>query len=138
MLIFLKKNFFKLFFLFIIILIFIVQNDILRKTFFVFNREYHDRIAKKYDFCDNESIGFINFLKKKYFFKNNTEIINYKKAPSGKWFLNEGPQSKLVSNINSYLIVLNYDNNKKQKNKINLTNYIILEKYKDCFLLKTK
>lgn len=118
-----KKINTKILIIFISLTIFFVQNDIFRKIYFIFERNYFDRIASKYQFCDGESIGFLNYLRKKYDLNQKIKIINYKRSPRSEWFLRElfkNNYNDITGQESKYLILLNYDSNYLQKKNAQL------------------
>jgi len=79
------------------------------------------------------SIGFINYLNKKYQFKDPPQIINYVGISEYWVFFRH-----IKKFNNEFIILLNeqkiYDKNYVKK--INIKDYIVVEKYDDCYLLK--
>ena len=109
-----KINFyiFKYFILVVIFFSLIKSTDFLKKVYFTNKYNYEQRIAKSYNYCNDESIAFLHFLKKKYNFKNEIKIIDYKINPNPKWFF-FNLKDKQVKQNQDRLILLNY---KKQQN----------------------
>ena len=120
-----KKNndfhFTKIYFLIIFFLIisFALSNNIFRKFYNILTTNHNDRIIQTYGFCGGESIGFVKMLKKKYQFKTNPKIINFKTNPGSLWSIYD---NKLKESDGSKIIFLNYTNlaelNFQKKNKI--------------------
>ena len=73
-----KINFyiFKYFILVVIFFSLIKSTDFLKKVYFTNKYNYEQRIAKSYNYCNDESIAFLHFLKKKYNFKNEIKVID--------------------------------------------------------------
>ena len=116
----------------IIVIASIYRLDFFRKFYIIMMNNYDQRITNSYSYCNLSSIGFINYLNKKYKFKDPPEIINYN-GVSEYWIFFKF-RKKYDDN---FIILLNeqkiYDNNNK---KINIKNYFIIEKFDDCYLLK--
>ena len=79
-----KQNLFIL--LFIIILLFFTNkisfyNNLI--NLIKFNEE--QRITNFYGYCHDESIGYLKYLKKRYKFDNNPEIVNFIHTPQTNW-----------------------------------------------------
>ena len=91
--------------LFFLVSIIITNNDIFKKTYKILNHEnYTKRIENSYGFCENSSIGYIRYIKKKYDLKFNPTIINLKKAAPLNWAI-----YNLNFNLDdNKLILLNY------------------------------
>ena len=95
----------KYFILIVVFFSLIASTNFLKKIYFV-NRDSHDdRIAKNYNFCKDESVAFLRFLKSKYKLSKKVEIYDYEINPNPDWvFFN-------LNNNNIYkdkLILLNY------------------------------
>lgn len=130
-----KKNndflFTKIYFLisFFLIISFALSNNIFRKFYNILTTNHNNRIIQTYGFCGGESIGFVKMLKKKYQFKTNPTIINFKNNPGSLWSIYD---NKLGESDGSDIIFLNYSNlielNFKKKNKtyqtINKNEYV--------------
>tara|TARA_Y100000591_G_C21707238_1_gene631489 strand:- start:130 stop:846 length:717 start_codon:yes stop_codon:yes gene_type:complete len=72
---------------------------------------YDERWNKVYGYCENEALGFVKYIQKKYEFETTPKIVNFKKFPDASWVL-------MKSKIN------------QSKDKIILLNYIPKQKYK--------
>ena len=115
----------------IILLLFITNFFINFYNIIKFN--YEQRLTKVYGFCSKESIGYLNYLKKKYRFNKNVKIINYIHAPNVSWIIINPIKLNEYSNE---LILLNYPGPelkiKLKKNKFNEYNinnfYFFLDK----------
>ncbi len=119
----------------LISLIFIFKIDFFRKFYVVIIKDYDQRITDNYGFCSTSSIGFINYLNKKYQFKDPPQIINY--AGVAEYWIFFKHKNKFN---NEFLILLNEQKiyNKNYVKNININNYTIVEKFNDCYLLKKK
>lgn len=122
---FIKKNI-----IFLILLIFFSIHFKFFENIYVITRSnYEERLVFNYGFCEKSSYGFVKYLQKKYKFKKNINIINDEVFPSSDSFIYK-PKKKYLKNK---IILLNYN---EIKSKINMNDYLIIEKYKNCFLLK--
>ena len=68
----------------------------------------NERIINVYGYCNNESIGYLKYLKKKYDIRSNYKIINYIHTPPTKWAIYD---VKAQNEDNTKLIILNYPGN---------------------------
>jgi hypothetical protein len=95
--------------LFFLICIIITDNNILKKIHkILFNEDYSKRIEKRYGFCENSSIGYIRYIKKKYKLNFNPKIINFAKTAPLNWAiydlnLNYDPNKIILLNYSEYL-----------------------------------
>jgi hypothetical protein len=115
--------------------IFIFKINFFNKLYVLILKNYNQRITDSYGFCSISSIGFINYLNKKYQFKDPPQIVNY--AGSAQYWI-------FFKNIkkfnNEFIILLNEQKiyKKNYKKEISLNDYFIIEKFDDCYLLKKK
>ena len=101
----------NLFFTFIIIVIFHNFNST-KNAYLIIKNNYDQRLVNSYGFCRNESIGFLNYIKKKYKINNYITIKNYFISPNPSWFfLNSGLSKKDTDKI----ILLGYKENQEIK-----------------------
>tara|TARA_B100000767_G_C19604871_1_gene467290 strand:- start:181 stop:888 length:708 start_codon:yes stop_codon:yes gene_type:complete len=101
-----KINIVNIGIIFIIVTIF--HNFSLAKNIYsIAKYEYDLRLSNTYDYCDNESIGFLSYIKKKYKINDEIQINNYFISPNPSWFF------KLSSNkvINDKMVLLGYQKN---------------------------
>tara|TARA_B100001057_G_scaffold501015_1_gene619712 strand:- start:2160 stop:2567 length:408 start_codon:yes stop_codon:yes gene_type:complete len=120
-------------------LILINQIDVLKKTYFVLNKNYNTRFEDAYKndyfsgFCKKESHGYVHYIKKKFNLIYSPKIINFekKKRKLPYWLF-----YKPFNNINkNELILLSY----REEIQFNFKNYNILDKHENrCFYLKKK
>ena len=118
-----------LFISFIIIFFLLLFFKFFENTYFIFKNDYNSRLIQNYGFCEKSSYGFIKYIEKKYKIKKNLTIINDEIHPSSDMFIFK-PGRDYKKN---YLILLNYN---EKKSKLNIKNFKIIEKYKNCFYLK--
>ena len=85
----------------------IIQNYKLPKNVFkIIKTDFDSRIINSYKhYCHNESIGFLNHIKKKYKIKNSIEIKNYFISPNPSWFFLQNNNAK---KIKDKMILLGY------------------------------
>jgi len=73
--------------LFFFIIVIILHNFKFAKNInFLVKDNFHNRLVKNYDYCRNESIGFLNYVKEKYNINNSIMIKNYFISPDPSWF----------------------------------------------------
>ena len=114
---------------FVILFIFAIFFKFFENAYIVFKNNHEVRLISNYGFCDKSSYGFIKYIDKKYNFIKNIEIINDEIHPSSESFI----YKPKVSYNKDNLILLNYDD---RDSKINLKEYTIIEKIKNCYYLK--
>lgn len=120
-------------------LILINQLDFLKKTYFVFTKNYEERFQKAYKadyfsgFCKKESHGYVYYIKENFNNKLSPKIINFeKKKRKLPYWIFYKPYNSINDNE---LILLNYNS----KNKFIFDDYLILDNYENkCFYLRKK
>lgn len=120
-------------------LILINQLDFLKKTYFVFTKNYEERFQKAYNadyfsgFCKKESHGYVYYIKENFNNKLSPKIINFgKKKRKLPYWIFYKPYNSINDNE---LILLNYNS----KNKFIFDDYLILDNYENkCFYLRKK
>ena len=127
------------FFLALILIITILENSqTLRKSFFLISKDYKKRMSDHHGYCGNESVGFIDYLYKKYNFKKIPKIIN-NEVPDEYWSLFRFDKNIRNKKYNyEYLILLNHNQEKIMSKEFNINNYKIIENNKNCYLLHLK
>jgi len=137
----------KLFSIIIIFLLihFLDNFQLFKKTFLLLSRDYDQRMQDQHGYCSKESVGFINYIQKKYNFKKTPYVINFEEVPNSYWSFFEFNQEIRDRKFNyDYVIILNYTEdlltkkNINNKFKIDLEKYKIIEKNKNCYLLNLK
>tara|TARA_Y100000590_G_scaffold466912_1_gene643864 strand:+ start:1002 stop:1460 length:459 start_codon:yes stop_codon:yes gene_type:complete len=138
---FLNKNIFYNIILFFLVLIFLQNTNTIKNIYYILVKNHDSRLAKNYEnkffsgYCEKQSHGYVIYIKNKFknkFNKKNIpKIINIEDRRAPYWlFLN------INSEINDkQVILLNYEKDKEKK--INLSDYQILDNYKNrCFYLE--
>ncbi len=97
----LKTNLIILLFFFAIV----VNFDFFKNIFSIIKYEKDERLKKTSFFCEKDSQGFIIYLKKKYNFQSNPELINNTISPLSDWIYFDF--KKTISK--KKLILLNYE-----------------------------
>ena len=98
----------NLIFVFIIITIFHNFNS--AKNFYsIIKKDHNQRLVNSYEFCRNESIGFLDYIKKKYKINNSIVVKNSFISPDPSWFFLD---SQLNQTVSDKIILLGY--NEKQ------------------------
>jgi hypothetical protein len=132
--------------LYSMILIFIFYTNFFTNMFKIYSKNYDDRINSTYDFCLNESIGYLKYLKKNYKLDNNPKIVNYIHTPPVLWSIFDPKVSNQTSN---QIILLNYpgeiieiNHNIKNHNIVEINNLSFLidkiDKIKDIYIFLKK
>ena len=127
----------KKYILFLIIPMFflIIKLNFLKNLYFIFLDSFEERISKVYGFCEDEGIGYLNFVKKNFEINKKIRLINSLERNnnnSGNWatFNTKFNQKDEVG----FLIIIN-------NNKVNYSiddEHEVIHNYKDCYLLKIK
>tara|TARA_B100001029_G_C15035385_1_gene439774 strand:- start:1163 stop:1546 length:384 start_codon:yes stop_codon:yes gene_type:complete len=109
----------------------LIQTNFLRNSYELVNLNHQERIINAEGFCKKRGIGYINFIKKKYSINEKIKLITADKEPID-WAVFS---SKHDQNINhKHIIIINYNN---LKNKLDLTQFKIIDNFKDCYYLLT-
>lgn len=88
-----------------LILIFVFNQNLFRKFHNIINTTYDDRISNVSGFCSKDSIGYLNYLKKKFNFNFNPLVINYEDSvPDSNWSIYDTH----LRNDSTHKILLNY------------------------------
>lgn len=99
-----KKNL-NFILLFLLIIILSEKTNFFRSVYDILTIKYHERLLKKYDYCDGTGLGYILNLKKKYNISQiNPEVVNYGTKPAPKWIF----YNTSVAINKNYKIFLNY------------------------------
>lgn len=99
------KELFVIILIIFAILIFVKNINFFKNLYFLQNLDFDKRITTKvYNYCNNDSVGYIHDITKKFNITNNPRVINFDIQPDPSWvFLNTSkPKS------DRYLILLNY------------------------------
>ena len=118
----------KISFILALVLLVIILEDsqTIKKTFFLISKDYKNRMIDYHGYCSKESVGFIDYLYKKYNFKKIPKIINTE-VPDEYWSL-----FKFDKNIRNnkydyeYLILINYNQEKIISKKFDIIKLIFL------------
>ncbi|MDA9629761.1 hypothetical protein N9S67_02050 [Candidatus Pelagibacter sp.] len=103
---FLRINLFIIIFFFTLILI---KTSTTTNLINLVKYDYDERWNKVYGYCENEALGFVRDISKKYNFSINPTIINFKKYPDSSWSLYKPKQTPSKNKF----ILLNYFPKKK-------------------------
>ena len=118
-----KKYIYFLSLFFLIIFLKFFEN-----TYIILKNDYDLRLTNEYGFCEKTSYGFIKHIYKKYNLKKNIKIINDESHPSSDSFV----YKPNMPYYDEYLILLNYNEN---DSKIDMANFTVIEKIKNCYYL---
>ncbi len=111
------------------ILFLTIYFNFFENVYVIYKSNFNERLVSNYGYCEKNSYGFIKFIEKKYKLNENISIQNDEIYPSSQAFIYK-PKKE---NNKKFLILLNRDENKKT---INIKNYSIIEKFKNCYYLK--
>ena len=111
------------------ILFLTIYFNFFENVYVIYRSNFNERLVSNYGYCEKNSYGFIKFIEKKYKLNENISIQNDEIYPSSRAFIYK-PKKE---NNKKFLILLNRDENKKT---INIKNYSIIEKFKNCYYLK--
>ena len=90
-----------------LVLIFIFNQNLVRKFYNIINFDYESRISKSGGYCSDDSVGYLRYLKKKYDFKFNPTVINYEDSvPNSNWAIYD----TRLKDDNTHIVLLNYRN----------------------------
>ena len=90
-----------------LVLIFIFNQNLVRKFYNIINFDYESRISKSGGYCSDDSVGYLRYLKKKYDFKFNPTVINYEDSvPNSNWAIYD----TRLKDDNTHKVLLNYRN----------------------------
>jgi hypothetical protein len=102
-------------------------------TYKILIRSYEERILRTYGYsCEKYSFGFIQKIKSEFLEDSKVHIINFATQPLFKSFFYELKKDE----EQKQLILLNYNNQNLKKIKINIKEYELIYKDKECFFFK--
>ena len=119
----------KIFLLLVLVLFISVNYGFFINTYNLIKKDYPSRMISIYGDCSKEGYGFTKFVFEKYNLKHNLDSLNGQPetyANTNGFFYNK---NKLGSD--KFKILINY-------NKDISNNFEILEKNKNCYLIKKK
>ena len=102
---FFLKNLRTNFIILLFFLVIIVNYDFFRNVFSIIKYEKNERLKKTSFFCEKDSQGFIIYLKKKYNFQSNPELVNNTISPLSDWIYFDFKKTASKKK----LILLNYE-----------------------------
>jgi hypothetical protein len=111
------------------ILFLTIYFNFFENVYVIYKSNFNERLVSNYGYCEKNSYGFIKFIEKKYKLNKNISIQNDEIYPSSQAFIYK-PKKEYNK---KFLILLNRNENKKT---INIKNYSIIEKFKNCYYLK--
>ncbi len=104
----------------LLILIFILNQNLFRKFYNVINIDYESRLTNSSGYCNGDSVGYLRYLKKKYKFNFNPIIINYEDSvPDSNWSIYD----TRLKDDESHKVLLNYPDKMFMKFEPNLENF---------------
>ena len=118
------------FYIYLLLLFFlIIYFKLFESSYIILKYDYEKRLIKNYGYCEKSSYGYVKYIEKKFKPSKNIKIINDESHPSSDIFIHK-PRKEYNEN---YLILLNYND---QNSKIKMSDYTIIDKFKNCFYLK--
>ena len=131
----LKKIFFlnKKIFISTLLLIFIfsLKFDFLKKFFLTYNNTIDSRLLRAYDFCSYSGVGYVAYIIKKYKLATPPKIISFHDGPELYWLFN---RNKFDNNKN--LIIL-FNRSINSTSRLNLQEYKVIDSFhNNCLYLK--
>ncbi len=118
----------------ILIIFFSIKIDFFKSFYNIFSKNYDERIRIVYDFCFEEGIGYLRYIKKKFNIKDNPKIINYVHVPNNNWAI---INTNTINKKSDKIIFLNYPGPEEKielhKIKNNLYEFKDVEFYKNKF-----
>ena len=119
----------KIFLLLVLVLFISVNYGFFINTYNLIKKDYPSRMISIYGDCSKEGYGFTKFVFEKYNLKHNLDSLNGQPetyANTSGFFYNKNKQGS-----DKFKILINYD-------KDISNNFEILEKKKNCYLIKKK
>ncbi len=117
-------------YIYLILLFFItLYFKFFENSYTILKYDHETRLVQNYGYCEKSSYGYIKYLDKKFKFIKNIKIINDESHPSSDIFIHKPG----IGYYDNYIILLNYND---QNSQIKMSNYTILDKFKNCFYLK--
>ena len=124
-----KKKISTNFIYILIIFFFVIHFKFFENTYILLKTDHEQRLTRNYGYCEKNSYGFIKFIQNKYQLKKNIRIYNDEIYPLSDSFIYKPKTTYMKDKI----ILLNYN---PQKSSINIKDYKIIEKFKNCLFLK--
>ncbi len=124
-----KKKISTNFIYILIIFFFVIHFKFFENTYILLKTDHEQRLTRNYGYCEKNSYGFIKFIQNKYQLKKNIRIYNDEIYPLSDSFI----YKPKTTYMNDKIILLNYN---PQKSSINIKDYKIIEKFKNCLFLK--
>tara|TARA_X000000950_G_scaffold260469_1_gene329856 strand:- start:413 stop:847 length:435 start_codon:yes stop_codon:yes gene_type:complete len=124
----------------IILLIILYQISFFKKVYFLITRDYDSRLYNTYEYCGQESVGYLINLKKKFNINYKIPIINYGNSPNSSWYFYDLKikETNRVIFLNYSMGNENFNYELNDEHSHNLNDYNILDNYENCYLLEKK
>ena len=109
-----------------LVLVLLFLTNFFKSFLNVYSNNLNERLSFTYGFCENESIGYLKYLKREFKLDNNPAIINYVHTPPVEWSifepskLNKYSTDTILLNYPGEIINLNYQ--KKNDNIFEISN----------------
>ena len=112
----------------------LIQTNFVKNIYQIISNNYEERFIQKYGFCSNEGVGYIEYIKNKFIFKEKVEVISFHDGPNLDWTVYNTDFKS--SDITNNYILINYPGNNYFK-KINYINKkLIINAEYDLRLIK--
>ena len=120
--------------LIILIIFFAVKVDFFKNFYNIFSKNYDARMNIVYDYCFEEGIVYLKYIKKKFNINDNPKIINFEHVPNNKWAI---INTNTINKKSDKIIFLNHPGPEKlvklHKIKNDLYEFKDVEFYKDKY-----
>lgn len=107
----------------------LIQTNFFKNIFELSYLNYNQRIINAEGFCEKRGIGYVNFIKEKYKINEKITLITADKEPS-LWSVFSSNYNK--KKTSRHTIIINFES---LKTKIDLKDYKVINKFKDCYYL---
>jgi len=115
----------------LLIIFFTVHFKFFENTYIILKSDYDQRLTQNYGYCEKNSYGFIKYIEKKYQLKKNINIFNDESYPRSDVFIYK-PKKEFLKN---QIILINYND---KDSSIDMEEYNVIEKFKNCYYLELK
>ena len=115
----------------LLIIFFTVHFKFFENTYIILKSDYDQRLTQNYGYCEKNSYGFIKYIEKKYQLKKNINIFNDESYPRSDVFIYK-PKKEFLKN---QIILINYN---EKDSSIDMEEYNVIEKFKNCYYLELK
>lgn len=116
----------------VLIFFLLIHFKFFENVYLVLKYNLQERLISNYGYCGGTSYGFLKYINSKYKHEKNLNIYNDDKSfPHSEAFVFK-PKREYEKD---YMIILNYN---EHDSYIDMKDYLIVEKFKNCFYLKKR